>query len=559
MGGGMTQARTRLEQRLEVLAEVIQSFAASLDLRETLRHAIATFIEYMDAEAASIFLLEKEETELVCQQCAGPVDIAGLRIPAHQGIVGKTVREQRCQMVRDVQKEAAFMAAVDADTGFVTRSILCAPLTVRGQHIGALELINKKSGDGLFDSEDEHILIALAAAAALAIHNARIAEALVEQERMRKELELVREVQVNLLPRIAEGALPVVAVNFPAREVSGDFYDYFALPDGRIHFNLADVSGKGMNTALWMAKTGGLLRCLAKTTPDLSALVAKVNDEICETASHGMFVTLVAGALDPRDDTLTLVNAGHLPVLYRSRTGEFREIEAQGPPVGVLPGAEFPIARLALDGGSLYLYTDGVTEALDEEGRALETAGLMALIKRYAGLNPRARLEELVGAVRRMGQKQRDDITLMLVDRRVGAAMANPLLEMRFRSDPADLKEVRQRVREAVVRSGCGGELADSLVLAVNEACMNVMQHAYRGDCSGEIILEILNNGRELEFEVRDFAAPVDIGSIKPRALDEVRPGGLGTHFIQTIMDDWVYGHLPAECGNYLKMKKKIG
>ncbi len=555
----MAEARTRLEQRLGVLAEVIQSFAASLDLRETLRHAIVTFIEYMDAEAASIFLLEKEEAELVCQQCAGPVDITGLRIPANQGIVGKTVREQRCQMVRDVQKDAAFMAAVDAGTGFVTRSILCAPLTVRGQNLGALELINKKSGDGLFNSEDEHILIALAAAAALAIHNARIAEALVEGERMRKELELVREVQVNLLPKVAEGALPVVAINFPAREVSGDFYDYFALPDGRIHFNLADVSGKGMNTALWMAKTGGLLRCLAKTTPDLSALVAQVNDEICETASHGMFVTLVVGVLDLSGDTVTLVNAGHLPVLYRSRDGEFREIPAEGPPVGVLPGAEFPVSRLALDGGSLYLYSDGVTEALDEQGRPLETAGLIELIKQHAGLAPRARMEELVGTVRRMGQKQRDDITFMLIDRLAGAAMSNPLLEMRFHSNPAELKEVRERVRGVVGRSGCGQELADSLVLAVNEACMNVIQHAYRGDRSGEIILEILNNGRELEFEVRDFAAPVDIDNIKPRDLDDLRPGGLGTHFIQSIMDEWVYGHLSAECGNYLKMKKKIG
>ena len=87
---------------------------------------------------------------------------------------------------------------------------------------------------------------------------------------------------------------------------------------------------------------------------------------------------------------------------------------------------------------------------------------------------------------------------------------------------------------------------------------MNIMQHAYKGDCSGEIVLEILNNDDELEFHLKDFAAPVDPASIKPRDLDELRPGGLGTYFIQEIMDDCTYGHLEEKEGNFLSMKKKI-
>jgi sigma-B regulation protein RsbU (phosphoserine phosphatase) len=232
-----------LEEQLANLAVITQYFASSLNIQETLKNAIQQFLVYLDAEAASIFLLENDDTELVCMDCAGPVDITGLRLSANQGIVGKTVSSKECQMVRDVSKDSNFTQAVDRKTGFVTKSILCTPLMVQDHCIGALELINKKSEDGLFDTRDQHLLMALASAAALAIHNARMAASLVQQERMRKELELAREIQMGLLPRAHGGDFPVSGINYPALEVSGDFYDFFRREDGRIYFNLADVSG----------------------------------------------------------------------------------------------------------------------------------------------------------------------------------------------------------------------------------------------------------------------------------------------------------------------------
>ena len=132
------------------------------------------------------------------------------------------------------------------------------------------------------------------------------------------------------------------------------------------------------------------------------------------------------------------------------------------------------------------------------------------------------------------------------------------MLNLRFLSDPRRLKSVRASVKSTAESCGCGAKLTSEIVIAVNEACMNIMQHAYKGDCSGEIILEILNNGDELEFHLRDFAAPVDPSSIKPRQFDELRPGGLGTYFIQEIMDDCIYGNLDEKEGNFLRMKKKI-
>jgi len=405
-----------LEDQLSLLAEVTQSFAASLDIDETLHAAIERFMDYLDAEAASIFLLENNDTELVCLKCAGPVDILGLRLPASAGIVGKTVSSKSCQIVRDVSKDPDFAKNVDEGSGFVTRSILCAPLLIQNKSIGVLEVINKKSGDGLFGDRDKNLIVALASAAALAIHNARMANKLVEQERMQKELELAREIQEGLLPPAHNESFPIKGMNVPAREVSGDFYDFFMRDDGLIYFNLADVSGKGMNAALLMAKACSLLHHLAKDIIDPGELLARVNDEICESVSHGMFITIVSGIIDPENKCLHLSNAGHQPPLYYKKDGTIEEIDAEAPPLGIMSGTVFPVKTIPLDGSSLYLFTDGVTEAMDENGNQIGVEGLIKMIKDTADVSATQRLHGIVEEIRQPGDVQHDDITLMLIE-----------------------------------------------------------------------------------------------------------------------------------------------
>jgi len=405
-----------LEDQLALLAEVTQSFAASLDVGETLQNAILKFMEYLNAEAASIFLLENNKTELVCRQCAGPVDINGLRLPSSAGIVGKTVNERNCQIIRDVSKDPNFAQNVDEGTGFVTRSILCAPLLVNNDCIGCLEVINKRGGDGLFGDRDKHLIVVLASSAALAIHNASMAGKLVEQERMQKELELAREIQESLLPNQQDGNFPVQGLNIPARGVSGDFYDFFQREDGLIYFNLADVSGKGMNAAILMAKASSLLHHLAKDISDPGEHIARVNDEICESVSHGMFITIVSGFINPKEGVIKFTNAGHQPPLYHKKDGSFEELPADGPPIGIISGTEFPVTTIPLNGGELYIFTDGVTESMNEKDEQLDVEGLIELIKRHSKVSAMERIENIVAEIRRPNVSQHDDITLVLIN-----------------------------------------------------------------------------------------------------------------------------------------------
>jgi sigma-B regulation protein RsbU (phosphoserine phosphatase) len=293
---------------------------------------------------------------------------------------------------------------------------MCAPLTVRGQCIGALELINKRSGDRLFAASDMHLATAVASAAALAIHNARMAQALVEQERVRKELELARQIQLSLLPPAAGPDSPVRGLNIPAREVSGDFFDYCEVAGARIYFSLADVSGKGMNAALLMAKTTSLLRCLAKTAHGPAELLAKVNAEICETSSLGMFVTIVAGYIYPLTGIVELSNAGHQPPVFWRSDGSYTELMATAPPIGILPDVQFETTRVEMNTGSLYIFTDGVTEAQTPDGSDLGVAGLCDIIHSKSGVAPIGRLEAIVEAIYAQDRKVHDDLTLLMIE-----------------------------------------------------------------------------------------------------------------------------------------------
>ncbi len=132
------------------------------------------------------------------------------------------------------------------------------------------------------------------------------------------------------------------------------------------------------------------------------------------------------------------------------------------------------------------------------------------------------------------------------------------LVEIRFPAKPERLCLVRALVKRAAEAVGCNEALGEKLVIAINEACMNVIQHAYKGNESGEVVLQILNNKSQILFRLMDFAEPVDLDSVKSRELEDVRPGGLGVHFIMEIMDKCERGHLEKGAGNYLEMMKKI-
>lgn len=236
---------------------------------------------------------------------------------------------------------------------------------------------------------------------------------------LNRELELAREIQQSLLPLGKNSGYPVCAINVPARQLSGDFYDYYQLPDGRIYFNLGDVSGKGMNAALLMAKTSSLFRCLAKQIHSPGELLTLINSEICETSVRGMFVTMIAGLYDPVSGGISIVNAGNPPGLLFQSSGKVQLVEAQTPPLGVVSGLSFEEINIQLDTGSLYLFSDGVTESRVANGVELGVKGLAKWIKELQLLSPEQRLSTIVDRLKRHQKQMRDDITLLVIENKI--------------------------------------------------------------------------------------------------------------------------------------------
>ncbi|MCW8969835.1 MAG: PP2C family protein-serine/threonine phosphatase, partial [Rhodospirillales bacterium] len=252
--------------------------------------------------------------------------------------------------------------------------------------------------------------------------NARMAAALVEQERTRRELELAAEIQRSLLPPLPSEESPIQGINRAARTVSGDFYDFFTLGDGRICFAIGDVSGKGMDAALLMAKTCSLFHCLGKVQPEPGRLLAKINAEICETATRGRFVTMVIGVFDPADGTVRLSNAGHEPPLHYRGADGYVDFPATAAPLGIaadIVGEEgFPEETIELNGGALYLFTDGVTEGRLADGNTLEVEGLKEILAVTSGLSLAERLNVVSERFGSGGAELRDDVTIIGIEDR---------------------------------------------------------------------------------------------------------------------------------------------
>ena len=243
--------------------------------------------------------------------------------------------------------------------------------------------------------------------------------------RIEDELETARKLQMSMVPSVfpppsPERPVEIFAVMEPAREVGGDLYDFFPLADGRLAFAIGDVSGKGIAAAMFMARTKNLLRVVtglllhAQGIADPGAVVSRVNRELCDDNDMMMFVTLLFGIIDPRSGLVTFTNAGHDPAY---RLGADGVVAVQGPPgiaLGVNPAFEFQTGEVRLaPGEGLYLYTDGITEAMAPDDAMF---GKERLEERLRGLTD-APLDRVIGetvrAVRDFAATcpQSDDIT----------------------------------------------------------------------------------------------------------------------------------------------------
>ncbi len=240
-------------------------------------------------------------------------------------------------------------------------------------------------------------------------------------ERTKAELHIAAEIQKSFIP----GKTPQVpefeidAVTIPAMEVGGDFYDFILQPDGMYGLVIADVAGKSIPAALFMALSRTIIRANAASQPGVSGVMKNANRMIAADASAGMFVTLLYGVLDGESLSIRYANAGHLPpLIFRFEDRRFEEGQARGIALGILEGAEYEEGYIALSKGDIVIfYTDGVTEAMNCGGEMYGLKRFEELISRNHRNSAKDILRGLLSDISEFGQgcSQHDDITLMVI------------------------------------------------------------------------------------------------------------------------------------------------
>lgn len=399
------------------LLAVARAFASKVSVDDLAPVILKQTGQVMGSEASALFLYDASRDQLRAHLSSGGAQHppAFLR-PG--GIIERALRSKQTQIVTGASKDPEFDPATDsAGATRPVDTLIAAPiLDSQGKALGVLAAVNK-GGDAAFDADDKILIEALGGQVFAAIDRARLTAVFIEKQKLDEALKLAASIQMSMLSRSfppPSGAVELHAAIVPAKQVGGDFYDFFWLSDKQLGLLVADVSGKGMPAALFMAKAKTLIKAHSSAQAPADIL-ARANDELCIDNDAGMFVTVFLGVLDVERGELRYANAGHNHP-YLLREGQALRVPTPNDcALGVMEGLSYEERSLQLTpADALFLYTDGVNEAMDPDNQQFDYPRLEASLQQpftsVAEVNDRVLAE-----VNRFasGAEPSDDITVL--------------------------------------------------------------------------------------------------------------------------------------------------
>lgn len=375
--------------KLRMLLDITKKISRSLDLQEVLHLVMDTLDSLIPYDAAGIFLLECVDKDSVpageepCTFKAEAVrgydvdELYDLHLKLGEGFLGSVALSAAPIISNDVRNDPVYVNARDR-----TRSEMVAPIISNDEVIGCFDLESDQLN--AYSNDDLEVLTLLASQVAIIIEKVMLHEQLIEKKRLQGQLEVARQVQLELLPSgdPALSGYDISAYNFPTEEVSGDYYDWVRLYEDQIVIVIADVSGKGVPAAILMAFLRASLRAASHIGYATPISMAKVNYLLWESIERNQFVTAFYGILDASNRTLSYSNAGHNPPLLIKAGGETRFVDHGEQPLGMFRETRYHEYHLILDPGDvLVLYTDGATEAESPAGEEFGRDRLAEAVK----------------------------------------------------------------------------------------------------------------------------------------------------------------------------------
>ena len=409
----------RAVEELSILNELSREIGASLDSEEVMEHIVKRSLKALRAEQGVITLIDQEAAEPT-RTLIRTSSSSGKHPPfrANDQLLGWMYLNREPLMVNDPPNDPRFRGAGWSDQ---IRSILCVPLFVRSRLIGVLTLFNKKEESG-FTDDDRRLLTIIASQSAQIIENTRLYEEERALLRVREELRLAADIQTRLLPDAAPDldGYDLAGSSIAAQNVGGDYFDFLPFRDGRLAVCVADVSGKGLPAALLMSNVQAALRARYDTCSTPSDCLAVLSRLLYRSTHRGSFVTMIYGIVDPSRHQIAYANAGHNRPLIGTPDGRIVRLETAGLVLGAVADARYATGTAELNAGStLLLYSDGVSEAMNEARLGFGEDRLEDILREANGITAQQTMERIVKEVQTHVGKapQHDDMTLLVVKR----------------------------------------------------------------------------------------------------------------------------------------------
>jgi sigma-B regulation protein RsbU (phosphoserine phosphatase) len=413
--------------KLRMLLDITKTISRSLDLDEVLNLVMDTLDSLIPYDAAGIYLVkcsqplfetdgDLDETCVFQTQAVRGYeidDLQELHLKMGEGLIGHVAVTGKPYVSHDVRSDPRYINARPR-----TNSEMVAPINSNNEVIGVFDLESDELN--AYSNDDLEVLMLLASQVAIIIEKVMLHEQMIEKQRLETQLEVARQVQLELLP----GRDPqlenfdISAYNFPTEEVSGDYYDWVRIYDDQIGIVIADVSGKGVPAALLMSFLRASLRAATHIgyAPHIS--MSKVNYLLWESIERNQFVTAFYGILDATNRTLAYSNAGHNPPLLMRVDGTVRFEERGGVPLGMFRDSRYYEYFETIEPGEVFvLYTDGVTEAMNSTDEEYGRDRLVTAVRACRELPAR----EMIDFIHRdltawtEGRGAHDDVTFFII------------------------------------------------------------------------------------------------------------------------------------------------
>jgi ammonium transporter len=376
-----------------------------------------------------------------------------------------------------------------------------------------------------------------------------------QKERMEDELNIGREIQMGMVPLVFppfpdRNEFSIFAALEPAREVGGDFYDFYFIDEDKLCVCIGDVSGKGVPAALFMAMAKTLIKSRANDDRSTASILTHVNEELSLDNKNSMFVTIFAAILNLRTGELVYTNAGHNPPYIKRKDGTLQRLdEHHGPVIGAMDGIVYNEGRIAMESGDmLYLYTDGVTEAMNAKDRLFSEERLAKKLAAKSIREPKSSVTKMIDAVKAFAgdAEQADDITVLALAFH-GSAEDEALAQQRIviKNQLLEIDTVNKRFASFAEDFGIPPQVSTKFNIIFDELLNNVISYAYRDDFEHDIEVKMEVWGNRLVVTIADDGVPFNpLNMDTPdtsQSLEEREIGGMGIHLVRNLIGDVSY------------------